>query len=66
MDRKLYIVNSSYDGYDSYEIGYHLTRKGALKHIMDRKYNDWELCRYIQPGSYDESRMWITEGVLSE
>lgn len=63
---KLYIVNSSYDGYDAYEVAYHLTRKGALKYIMTRKYNEWELCRYIQPGSYDDGHFWITEGVLGE
>lgn len=63
---KLYIVNSCYDGYDSYEVSYHLSRRGALKYIMDRKYNEWEMCRYIQPGSFDDASYWITEGVLEE
>lgn len=66
MSQKLYIVNSSYDGYDSYEVGYHLTRKGALRHIMARKYHELEMCRYVQPGSYDDGHFWITEGILSE
>ena len=64
---KLYIVNTvSWDGYDSWESSYHLTRKGALKYIMDSQYNNWELCRYVQPGSYDELRMYITEKDLFE
>ena len=64
---KLYIVNTvSCDGYDSWESSYHLTRKGALKYIMDSQYNNWEECRYVQPGSYDELRMYITEKELFE
>lgn len=63
---KLFIVNSTYDGYDSYEISYHKTRKGALRYIMARKYYDWELCRYIVPNSYDDLRMWITERELND
>ena len=47
---KLYVVNTvSCDGYDSWESSYHLTRKGALKMIMQRQYDNWELCRYVQP-----------------
>ena len=64
---KLYIVNTvSCDGYDSWESSYHLTRKGALKYIMDRQYRNWEQYRYVQPNSYDELRMYITEKDLFE
>lgn len=65
---KLYVVNTvSCDGYDSWESSYHLTRKGALKMIMQRQYANWEECRYIPPGnSYDELRMYITEKELME
>lgn len=64
---KLYVVNTaSPDGYDSWESSYHLTRKGALKMIMQRQYHNWELCRYVQSGSYDELRMWISEKELME
>ena len=64
---KLYIVNTvSCDGYDSWESSYHLTRKGALKYIMACQYKNWELCRYVQPDSYDELRMYITERELFE
>ena len=38
---KLYVVNTvSCDGYDSWETSYHLTRKGALKMIMQRQYDN--------------------------
>ena len=44
---KLYVVNTvSCDGYDSWESSYHLTRKGALKFIIDSQYRNWELCPY--------------------
>lgn len=66
MSQPLYIVNICYDGYDSSEVGYHLTRKGALKEIIARNYHNWELCRYIQPGSWDDLHMWISEGKLEE
>lgn len=63
---KIYVVSSSYDGYDSYEISYHKTRKGALKYIIDRNYEAWELCRYIHDDSYDKPHMWITEKELHD
>jgi hypothetical protein len=65
---KLYVVNTvSCDGYDSWESSYHLTRKGALKMIMQRQYANWEECRYISLGnSYDELRMYITEKEMME
>lgn len=40
--------------------------KGALKIIMQRQYANWEACRYVQPGSYDEHHMWISEKELKE
>ena len=64
---KLYVVNTvSCDGYDSWESSYHLTRKGALKMIMQTQYRNWEMCRYVQPDSYEELRMYITEKELLE
>lgn len=64
---KLYVVNTvSYDGYDSWESSYYLTRKGALKFIMKSQYRNWELCRYVQPNSHDELRMYIKEKDLFE
>jgi hypothetical protein len=66
MNQTLYVVNESYDGYDAYEISYHLTRKGALRFIMRQNYKTWELCRYINEDSWDMPHMWISEGVLRE
>ena len=44
---KVYIVKSvDPGGYDSYDVSYHLTRKGALKFIMSRKYTAWNDLRY--------------------
>lgn len=64
---KLFIVTSvDYGGYDSYDVSYHLTRKGALKYIMQRKYGTWEACRYIKPNSYDDEYMYISERELHE
>ena len=65
---KLYVVTSiDHSGYDTYDVSYHLTRKGALKYIMKSQYRNWEQCRYVQPNnSYDELRMYITEKELFE
>ena len=64
---KLYVVTSlDYDGFGIWDVSYHLTRKGALKYIMVSQYRNWEQCRYVQPGSYDELRMYITEKDLFE
>lgn len=63
---KLYIVTAvDYGGYDSWDVSYHLTKKGALKYIIDYTYNTWLLCRYIKPGSYDEPNLYISERELS-
>lgn len=43
---KVYIV-TEVDDYDSYDVSYHETRKGALRYIIARQYENWELCRYI-------------------
>lgn len=67
MTDKLYIVNLiGCDGYDVYEVSYHRTRKGALRYIMARKYQMWELLRHIQPGGYDDECMYVTERELFE
>lgn len=64
---KLYIVTAvDHGGYDSWDVSYHLTKKGALKYIMQRKYQQWELCRYITPGSYEDDYFYISERELSE
>lgn len=64
---KLYVVTSfDHSGYDTWDVSYHLTRKGALKFIMDSQYRNWELCRYVKPNSYDELMMYIREKELFE
>lgn len=64
---KLFVVSSiSCDGYDSYEVSYHLTRKGALKYIMQRHYENWDRLRYVVPMSYDELDFYIQEKELNE
>ena len=63
--KKLYVVTSvDHGGYDSLDVSYHLSRKGALKFIMNSNYYNWMVCRYISPGSYDELTMYITEREL--
>lgn len=67
MNKKIYIVTSvDYGGYDSYDISYHLSRKGALKYIMNCKYADWLTYRYIVPGGYEDSCLYISERDLHE
>ena len=64
---KIYIVVSiDPGGYDSWDVSYHLTRKGALQFIMRAQYNNWNRCRYIQQGSYDDEHMYIRERDLVE
>lgn len=63
MTDKLYVV-SYVEPYDVYECSYHKTRKGALKYIMKRNYEHWELCRYVS--GYDELFFSIREKELSE
>lgn len=60
---KVYIVTFVED-YDSYEVSYHITRKGALKEIMRRKYENWTLCRYVS--GYDELFFCVTERDLHQ
>lgn len=62
---KLFIVTLlSDDGYDSWDISYHRTRKGALKYIINRNYQNWLDCRYVNPESYDNLHMYIREKEL--
>lgn len=64
---KIYIVVSvDHGGYDSWDVSYHRTRKGALKFIMNSKYADWNRFRYIQQGGYEDNYMYITERELYE
>lgn len=64
---KLFIVTAvEPGGYDSWNVSYHLTRKGALKYIMARRYAVWNDLRYIYPGSYDDDYFYISEGELCE
>lgn len=59
---KVYVVNAVDPcGYDSWEISYHLTRKGALKYIMNAKYSNWEKWRYITPGGYEDEHFFLSE-----
>lgn len=53
-------------GYDSWDVSYHKTRKGALKFIMNCNYNNWMKCRYVIQGGYEEITMYITERELVE
>jgi hypothetical protein len=67
MSSKLYIVTMVDPcGYDSWDVSYHLTKKGAYRAIIDRNYLNWEECRYINAGSYDDLHMYVREGVLQE
>lgn len=62
---KLFIVRMlSDDGYDVWDVSFHRTRKGALKYIIDRNYQNWLTCRYINPESYDNLCMYIREEEL--
>lgn len=64
---KIYIVVSVDPcGYDSWDVSYHKTRKGALRFIMKSKYQDWARFGYIAPGSYDDNHMYINERELAE
>lgn len=64
---KLFIVQLvSCDGYDSWEVSYHLTKKGAYKYIMQRKYSLWQNYGYIPPDSYEDEYMYIREVELNE
>lgn len=63
MKNKLYIVNQV-DDYDSWPCSYHLSRKGALREIMRRNYLNWQQCRYVIPGSYDDLHLYISESEL--
>lgn len=60
---KVYIVNWIED-YESFEVSYHLTRKGALREIMRRQYEHWALCRYVS--GYDEHFYSVSERDLNE
>lgn len=67
MSRKVYIVHEIDPcGYDSWECSHHLTRKGALKFIIDSHYDDWMRFRYITPGGYDDRSMYITDRELRD
>lgn len=67
MECKVFIVvQVSDDGYDSWDVSYHLTKKGAWRYIINRNYDNWLTCRYVCPGSWDDLYMYIREGVLQE
>lgn len=64
---KIYIVVSvDYGGYDSWDVSYHKTRRGALKFIMNSNYDNWMNCRYVRPGGYEELTMYVIERELEE
>lgn len=60
---KIYIVNWVED-YDSFEVSYHLTRKGALREIMRRQYENWQICRYVN--GFDELFFHVSVRDLKE
>lgn len=67
MATKLFVVLSCWDGYDSNEVSYHLTRKGALRFIIASNYQTWQDMRYIHEGdTYSLPHMWIAERELYE
>lgn len=43
---KVYIIVLVED-YDSYEVSYHKTKKGAYREIIRRQYENWSICRYV-------------------
>lgn len=51
---KIYVV-TSHDTYDSWDVSYHKTKKGAYKWIMATKYQEWLAYRYLSDyhNSYD-------------
>lgn len=64
---KIYIVVSvDHGGYDSWDVSYHKTRKGALLFIMRSNYQNWLDYRYVRPGGYEELTMYIIERELEE
>lgn len=60
---KVYIVTHVED-YDSYDVSYHKTRKGALKYIIGRQYENWTLCRYVS--SYEQLFFVVTDREIKE
>lgn len=60
---KLYVV-SYVEDFDSYEVSYHLTKKGAYRWIMRQQYENWLRCRYVS--GYDELFYSVRETELRE
>lgn len=60
---KVYVVMYVED-YDSYEVSYHKTKKGAYREIMRRQYVNWKLCRYVS--EYDVLYFTVYEKELKE
>lgn len=60
---RVYIV-TEVDDYDSYDVSYHKTRKGALRYVMDRQYENWELDRYTR--EYYQSVFTVKEQEVKE
>ena len=67
MMSKVFIVSYvDSGGYDSWEVSYHRTRKGALKYIMKRHYDNWVACRYIAEDSYNSLYFYVSDHDLNE
>ena len=60
---KVYIVTHVGD-YNSYDVSYHKTRKGALKYIIERQYENCQLCRYVS--EYDKLFFVVKEQEVKE
>ena len=60
---KVYIVTEVED-YDSHDVSYHKTRKGALKYIIERQYENCQLCRYVS--EYDKLFFVVKEQGVKE
>lgn len=65
MSDKIYVV-TSHDEWDSWDIGYFKTKKGAYKWIMQLKYEQWMLHRYINEYSYGVMDYYVDEKELND
>lgn len=62
----VYIIESvDYGGYDSWEIGYHLTKVGAIKTVLAYTRDDWEKFRTPEGMEY-ACHYYIREARLSD
>lgn len=64
---KVYVVTSvDHGGYDSWDVSYHLTKRGAMKFIINSHYANWSTYRYVKSGGYEDLHLYFTEYELNE